>query len=199
MTWSNRTNSDDKLRLHNMCWISRLWEALGLNKPHILKSHDNIWHFYFSGFLVKCLNNKRESALNRKRCIFFFCICPIERAEWRLGWNDIYEIEIYTHSCVHAHTHTHMHRVSIYSWANFCRTLLLKQKSDHVTTLPKTFQWLPISPRVKANTLIIAYRASASWCWILPFWPSSVVLGPTHTGSWELIMLLLSQLFVQQW
>lgn len=107
MTWSNRTNSDDKLRLHNMCWISRLWEALELNKPHILKSHDNIWHFYFSGFLVKCLNDKRESALNRKRCIFFFCICPIERAEWWLGWNDIYEIEIYTHSCVHARTHTH--------------------------------------------------------------------------------------------
>lgn len=179
MKWSNITNCNENLRLNNVCWISLLWEALGLNEPHILKNHNNIWHFYFSRFLVKCLNEERGLALHRNTCVFFFCICPKERAEWWLGWHDFYEEEILIsiHSCVHVCAHAQ----SSYLLMSKLLYIILKQKSDHVTSLLKIVQWLPISPRVKTN-VITAYGPSAIWCWILPLWPSGVVLGLMHTG-----------------
>lgn len=103
--------------------------------------NNNIWHFYFSRFLIKCRNEERWLVLNTKRCVFFFCICPKERAEWCLGWIDIYEkVEIYTYSCIQVCTCT---QVFIYSRANFCRIWLLKQKSDHVTSLWKPSSGFP--------------------------------------------------------
>lgn len=138
--WSYITNCDNKLRLHNMCDISLFWEALGFNELYILKNNNNIWHFYFSRFLIKCRNEEKWLALNTKRRVFF-CICPKERTEWCLGRIDIYEKEeIYTYSCIHVCTCT---QVFIYSWANFCRILLLKQKSDHVTSLLKPSNGFP--------------------------------------------------------